>query len=54
MINNHEIVESSRSLANKLEFILRTISIIGIVVYKESDSSRFGLPFSGFSASLLH
>ena len=73
MINNHKIVESSRAVvpkglcsqgsavANKHEFILGTISIIGIVVYEESDllTFRFALAttlttFSGFSASLLH
>ena len=61
MINNHKIAESSRAVANKHEFILGTISIIGIVVYEESDllTFRFALAtalttFSGFSASLLH
>ena len=73
MTNNHKIVESSRAVvpkglcsqgsavANKHEFILGTISVIGIVVYEESDllTFRFALAtalttFSGFSASLLH
>ena len=61
MINNHKIAESSRSVANKHEFILGTISIIGIVVYEESDLLTFWFAlatalttFSGFSASLLH
>ena len=61
MINNHKIAESFRAVATKHEFIVGTISIIGIVVYEESDllTFRFALPtalttLSGFSASLLH
>ena len=61
MINNHKIAESSRSAPNKHEFILGIISVIGIVVYEESDllTFRFALAtalttFRGFSASLLH
>ena len=61
MMNNHKIAESSRSVRNKHEFILGTISIIAIVVHEESDllTFRFALAatlttFRGFSASLLH
>ena len=56
-----KIAESSRSEANKREFILWTTSIICIVVYEESDLLTFRLALAialttlrGFSASLMH